>query len=497
MELMNKPPLWKVVLSRAAASTRAYDNTRITKISQRETPSGDSCELVFMNHDGALTSIDFEHYQAVISYGYKTGVSRSDWVAGSTYAIDDMVIPAGTAAKGYQYRCSVAGTAAASQPTWSQTLGITVADSTITWETDGLSGDEYSRAAPLRVRVQELHSGRGILKVILRPEGMFNQLTEDKATAHISYGSAETATVQSFITAIQAGSIAAYSTYTAYTTTYDSTDSIITSFKPADYFSISLNESRFDKSQELLDYTGCKRRVGNDGNIHIFDPVTTGTTYDEEYKFNVSGDHNFWGESVRLRFVNPNEERVVSHPDHSPSYSGTATSATSYALAPKTHTTYRRLTSDAQASSIASAIIERYELDAERGFVTVPMHVAQELWDYVKVTDSRAGGTTRVGNVQFIQRDVEVHVGRPITWQTMLSFGKVSEQSLAANMATAGLSEGGSISNAQMLELYNEFGVTLNSHAALLDRIVAHLNNLDTVPVWKVTQLLQVPPAGV
>src|SRR3990167_263643 len=124
-KLINAPPIWKVVLSRAAQSTRAYDQNRLWKISHTETPSGDTVELVLNNHDGALTSLDFEHYQAIISYGYDTGVSRSAWVAGSTYAIDDMVIPTAANTNGYQYRCSVAGTVApVTEPTWPTSLGV-------------------------------------------------------------------------------------------------------------------------------------------------------------------------------------------------------------------------------------------------------------------------------------------------------------------------------------------------------------------------------------
>jgi len=411
---LNKTPIWKVVLSRAAQSTRGYDSSRLTAISLIEQPTSAKAGITLQNYDGALTSLDFEHYQAVISLGYATGVSRSAWVAASTYAVDDIVIPTSANTNGYQYRCSVAGTAAGSEPTWPTSLGVTVANSAVTWEMDGNVGDEYARRAPLRVRAQELHSGRGVLKCILRPQGILGQLAEDKALLAYTQTSADTNTVQTLITNVAGTNLAAYSTYTAYTVTYDSTDSVIGTFIPADFFSISLNENRFDKIQELLDYTGCKIRVGNDGNIHILDPVTTGTAYNYEYQFNVEAQHNFFNKTVRLRFVEPNQEVVKSHPDHATQYSGSATSATSYALAPKTHTTYRRLTSDAQAGSIASAKIERYELDAEKGLVIVPMNVGQELWDYVKVTDSRENDT-RVGNVQFIRRDVEVHSKSSLT----------------------------------------------------------------------------------
>ena len=494
---LNKPPIWKVVLARAAASTRGYDNTRVIKISHPETPTGNPVELVLNNSDGILTSLDFEHYQAVISYGYNTGASRSARVAASTYAIDDMVIP--PTANGYQYRCSVAGTSGAGTITYPTSLGDTVADSAVTWEMDGNSGEEYSRAAPLRVRVQELHSGRGILRCILRPEGILDQLAEDRALVAYTQTSADTNTVKTLITAVAAATLSSYSGYTAYTVSYDSEDTVISSFIPADYFSVQINENRFEKIQELLDYTGCKMRIQNDGQPHILDPVVSGTAYNYEYKFNVAGDHNFWNKTVRLRFVNPNQEIVASHPDHTPQYSGSATSATSYALAPKTHTTYRRLPSNAVASSIASAIIERYELDAEKGFATVPMNVGQELWDYVKVTDSRQGDT-RTGNIQFLQRNVEVHFdGKPLTWTMMLSFGKVSVLSLMANMLSAGAGGAEAIArltDAQILEMIDALfdnQKILFANDKILDDNIDILFAREQVPKWHVTEQLIIP----
>ena len=452
---LSSSPIWKIILSRQNQTTKGYDQARITKIVHTETPDGDTAEITLENSDGALTSLDFEHYQAVISYGYNTAVSRSSWVAGSTYAVDAMVRP--VTANGYQYRCAVAGTVAGTtEPTWPTDLGVRVADSSVTWEMDGNSGEEYSRTSPLRQRVQELHSGRGGMKVILRPEGIFNQLKEDKAKAETTLVVADTSTVQSLINAIAGTTLAPYGGYTAYTTTYDSTDSLIGTFKPADFFSVRVNENRYDKVEELVGWTGSKMRAEADGAIHFQDPIISGTAYNYEYKWNVQGDHLFWNKSIRLRFVEPNEVIVKSHPElEAPHYSGTATSGTSYALASKTQTIYARLTSDAEAGSIATAMIERYELNAEKGAVVVPMNVGQELWDYVKITDALSNDT-RIGNIQFIQREVEVFKdGRRPTWRMICSFGKLSTLSLSSLLLASGGGEVARLSNEQIMGMIN------------------------------------------
>ena len=116
----NYDPLWKVVLSRTGQTTQTYTRTRILSITETEkteAPQHHTAEIILNNSDGTLTSLNFEHYQCVVSYGMNTS-----------------------------------------------------------------AGEEYSDGAPMRVRAQELHSGRGILKCYLRPVGILDQLDEDKAT---------------------------------------------------------------------------------------------------------------------------------------------------------------------------------------------------------------------------------------------------------------------------------------------------------------------------
>ncbi len=546
-------PIWKIVLSPTAGTTKGYDLNRVLSISHSQEPNSHKAEIILNNQGNLVTSIDFEDYQSFISYGMKTGVAGTVWAASTTYTLDNIRLP--ITSNGYQYRCAVAGVAGSAQPTWPTDLGVRVADSAVTWEMDGNSGDEYSYTAPTKERVQELHSGRGILKCILRTVGIPDQMAEDKALSEYTQTSSDTNTVKTLISAIAGATLLPFTGYTAITVVYDSEDSIIGTFCPKDYFSVSVNESRWDKIEELLGYTRCKARIGNDGKLHIFVPRTTGKTwvtattyvandyaqpvtpnnnftyqcttagtsgagepawpttdggtvvdggvtwtargFHYEYKFDVTGDHTFWNKTIRLRFVNPNKVIVKSHPDHeAPQYTGSATSATSYALDPKTQTLYRRLASNAQAESIAKAMIERYELDAERGFATVPMNVGQELWDYVKVTDSRQGDI-RIGNIQYLQRTIKIPEGREsMTFSMALAFGKVSAESIMANMLTAGTGGVGEtiarLSNAQILTLID----ALYAQIARLDGDVDTLwaNQFrDTIPKLTVTESLNIP----
>jgi hypothetical protein len=258
-------------------------------------------------------------------------------------------------------------------------------------------------------------------------------MDEDSGQSRYAEAATSTTPVKSLINAIAGTTLTPYSGYSGITITYDSEDSLIDTFAPADYFSVHINETRRDKILELLEYTGCKIRAESAG-VHVLVPTVAGTVYNYEYKFNVSGEHNFFAKTVRNRFVNPNKEVVTTDPSIAgTSYTGNSTSATSFGLDPKIHTTYRRLASNAQATAIAAAIITKRELDAERGFVTVPMNVGQEIWDYVKVTDSRTGDT-RTGNVQFIQRNVAIHFNKqPLTFSMQIAFGRTSLESLMVN----------------------------------------------------------------
>ncbi len=516
--LANKP-YCQIVLTRSGQTTRTYTTEdRLIRVRHVEEDDNIIAEVLLDNSDGALTSIDFEQYQGVIPYGYTTS-----------------------------------------------------------------AGNEVSPCAPLKVIGQQFYSAPGYLLCNLYLIGIPNQLRRDKAIAEYTQESTDTNTVKTLISAVCAASTglsSAYNDYTAITVVYDSEDSLIDTFKPADYFSISINESRWDKIEELLNYTGCKWRFENDGKLHIFVPkitvtnidvgsaatdrnvtsvagytqidlanpalasgkitsvevwanttlagfrvgtfylvsgttyrcrdsaiigtvtagskqtitqdssgnalaitvvagdfigcyytggtletsnsggsgraytigekidpgdqatdyytdagysislYATGTDYDYEYRFLVDTYHTFFNKTIRNRFVDPNKEIVNSHPGHIPAYTGSATSATSFALAQKIHTTYRRLVSDAEAALIAAAIIEQNELDAESGSAIVPMNCGQEIWDYVKFTDAREGGDTKVGNVQYIERNVDVtkSMGKG-GYDMTLRFGRASQQS--------------------------------------------------------------------
>lgn len=501
--------LWKIVLSLSEQTTRGYDRSRVMQIQHTIEEDNEIAEALLQNSDLALKNINFEQYQGVIHYGYHTGVTRSAWVANTAYvayvkgvSAAGVVIP--KTANGYQYKCVVAGNSdATTEPTWPTDLGVRVTDGTVTWEMDGNAGDEYSPRAPLRVEGQEFISSETQLICRLYLTGIPNDMAGDKAEDDYKVDNTNTQTCKDLISAIAGATLDPFTNYTAYTVTYDSEDSLIDSFMPKDYFSVSINENRDDKIQELLNYTGCKRRAEADGAIHVLVPTTTNINYAYEYRLLVDTYHTFFSKALRNRFVNPNKERVMSPDGVQPQYGDSATSATSYALKKKIHTTQLRVTSNSQCTSIAEAKIAQYELRAERGSVKVPLNCGQEIWDYVKVTDAR-NDDSRIGNVQYIQfncKSPEID-GRG-DFSMNIRFGRVNTQTIGA--IASGLSRGAGIPE-WLIEFINDMlddiATLYSNQNSMIDEMLslkAKLNevidyiNRGIVPKWHITTEARAP----
>ena len=506
-------PLLKIVLTKSGETTQGYDTSRILEKRHSEQPDSQIGQVLLNNSDGALTALNLRGYQGVISYGCYTGVTRTAWVVNTAYSVDDVVIP--TTATGIQYICTIAGTSHAStEPTWPTSLGVTVADSTVTWAYDGNTGDEYSPTAPLTVIGQQLYSAQGLLICALSLEGIPNLLGHDKANAEYAPTTSDTETVKDLIDAIAGATLACYNHCTAYTVTYDSEDALIDVFQPKDSFKISLNETRLAKIKELLSYTKCVMRAEDDGELHIFVPkketstawiastayalrdqvipttpngyqyicttagtsgaseptwpitiggtVTDGGTlvwtmsYDYRYELAVAAQHTFYNKTLRERIVIPNYVKVDSHPSHEEDYTGYAEDTESSALLEKREYKYLRLSSDAQAVAIATAILAHYQWDAEEGHGTAPMNAGAEVHDLVKITDSRQSDT-RVGNIGYLRRHYQQTSGSPPSMG--FGFGKAAIGDLAR---LAFLSGAGGITNIDEIKnfienLYQDF----------------------------------------
>ena len=270
--------------------------------------------------------------------------------------------------------------------------------------------------------------------------------------------------------------ISVYEDCAAYEVVYDSEDSLIDSYCPADSFTIREDEDRLSVVDKLLFHTGCQRRPEADGKWHVFVPTISGTTYDAEYS--LASGHSFFNKSTRDALVIPNKIIVRSLKGAAAEYTGSATSAASFALLPKIAYVRTTVESNVQAAAIAAAIMSRAEVNAQQGGASIPCNAGSELYDYVLVTDGRQGDAP-TGNVGTITRTFKNYPGKPMSDSMYFSFGRTALKSvpgtrisaLMKNLATMGMqNEDGSI---PWGELY-----------PLLDEMTANLRDLNVAMGW-------------
>ena len=270
--------------------------------------------------------------------------------------------------------------------------------------------------------------------------------------------------------------ISVYEDCAAYEVVFDSEDSLIDTYCPADSFTIREDEDRLSVVDKLLFHTGCQRRPEADGKWHVFVPTISGTTYDAEYS--LASGHSFFNKSTRDALVIPNKIIVRSLKGAAAEYTGSATSAASFALLPKIAYVRTTVESNVQAAAIAAAIMSRAEVNAQQGGASIPCNAGSELYDYVLVTDGRQGDAP-TGNVGTITRTFKNYPGKPMSDSMYFSFGRTALKSvpgtrisaLMKNLATMGIqNEDGSI---PWGELY-----------PLLDEMTANLRDLNVAMGW-------------
>lgn len=422
-------PIVAVVLSRSGQATQTYLKDRILAITRTNSQWSHVVELTLHNADGVITALDFKGYKAIVSRGlvaagdeyaaldplwclaqrYDSGQTEwaglkpstlhligtfdrinldhadeefrpsiddaktvkdllkevaagafPDWQANTVYAVGDFV--KATTSNGKVFKCTaIAGDekSGGTEPTWDTDVGDTTVDDQVTWT---CRGDEM------------------------------------KSFAHCQ----------------------------AYTITFDATEeTFLDTFNPADSFRVGFRETRLSVFKKLMDYVKSVARVEDDAEIHVLNPTVSGATYDYEYKLDVEAEHTYFTEGYRRRLVTPNLLTVTSYPADgtavagSADYSGASTASDSALLS---IADFQRVVvaSDAEAVDIADAKIQGLEQAADKGYLISTINVGQEIFDYIKITDSRLG-LNRVGNVgQIIER---YKPGEANPWQMRLSLG--------------------------------------------------------------------------
>jgi len=197
-------------------------------------------------------------------------------------------------------------------------------------------------------------------------------------------------------------------------------ESLLNTYMPKDAFRIYEGSSRWSEIKKLLNYVDGEILAKADGKLHIFVPKSA-EPYDSEYS--LESGHTFFSKAIRKALVIPSRIVVKSLKEDENQYSGEATDTESFARSRITGAPIRtKLISDAQATSIAKAMISRLQMAAQRGAASVPMNLGSEVFDYVKVNALCAEDTYRVGNIGYLRRSYKPGT----TWKMDFGFGRVS-----------------------------------------------------------------------
>ena len=206
---------------------------------------------------------------------------------------------------------------------------------------------------------------------------------------------------------------------TSYTATFDSESSLMDTYQPKGDFTIDEGESRLDVVNRLLDYVSDFKRIESDDQPHFFTIPTSGNSY-------TSDKGEFYSHSNRKALVIPNKQVVKSVDFETDGYTGSATSAASYALLPISGSPIRAYVSgSSQAQDVAEAVIVRLEVNAQVGSSNVPMNNYEQIWNYVTVNNTWNGSTT-TGNIAYLNR-----VSMNGRFYQFFSFGRQGRKGIA------------------------------------------------------------------
>jgi len=187
----------------------------------------------------------------------------------------------------------------------------------------------------------------------------------------------------------------------------DETDGIVDTYKPT--LSTTMGQTSFlNLAQDLLRMTKCGFRIENDEDLHLFE--VDETPGDEVYTYDSA--HAFYVDIRDLSLILPNRVICV---DGEGGHKGSAEDAAAIAqfrdIAVTKFISAENLESDSEANDRAAAELSRSQWNSAAGQIIAPMNVGQELFDYIKIIDSR-NDITYYGWVGGIIREWESGVYR-------------------------------------------------------------------------------------
>lgn len=393
-------------------------------------------DVDFMAHDRA--SADFEQEIADLKTlkDLITEVLKCvlpDWVADTVYNLGDLVIP--TAQDGFIYKATaVAGDQKShvdTEPTWANitggygtsSIGGTIVDDQVTWTRQGKelavfshvqSGRRYTPTFDSEDNELDSYNPADAFLInfndsrlaILQQLMMFTKCQfrfEDDGNPHI------------FVPHHEGPDWKASTAYNLKDYVRDPAAS------PANNFAFECTAAGTSHSSAPVWPTTADGAVIETGGVEW-----TARAYDYEYKLG-KGNHSFISASIAEKLTKPNYVKIESHPDSDDNggagFSGSAEDTDSSNITDMELRDHKRtgLGSNAEGRRLAEAQLQSIVQKQQAPMVgDLPLNVAQEVHDWVKLTDDRRGGSVAFGNVGAIQRMVG-----PGRWRMNLSLGDI------------------------------------------------------------------------
>ncbi len=150
-----------------------------------------TCRTSYALANTSLTSADFTKANGPVP-------AYTAWVASTVTALGAMTVP--TAANGYCYEATTAGTTGSTQPTWPTTPGNTVTDGTVVWTCRLIQGRQQTMAQKTNITIHT--SGTATHIALMRSSDKTLLMTDQCSSQALTAGNL--ATINTYADVIQA-----------------------------------------------------------------------------------------------------------------------------------------------------------------------------------------------------------------------------------------------------------------------------------------------------
>lgn len=359
--------------------------SKIKKVTHAERPFGGSATLLLDNSDGSITD-DLRGDKVVISYGFSgegTSTAPPLWVLSQVDVSQEGVLLTQLICLDTWQKLSLLRVIGGGGVQLDGTIvGSFQAGMKITGGTSGATATVLGVGADFLWITKVANGPFTVAEVVSADLASSTQITVSAVT-DISGGSEPNwngdKTILEIIEQLTSGIV---------TVTKDSSDGIIDVTKPT--FSTESGARITSIIQDLINYTQCAARMEGDEKLHIFDissaPGAPDYTYDTA--------HAFRSDIRDVSLILPNKIIVVNAEQIGTGvtpFFGEAEDAAAIArFTTITQLIYADVQSNDDATELATSRLARIKLESVRGTIEVPMNCGQELFDYVRVRDTRA-----------------------------------------------------------------------------------------------------------